>query len=45
MATNLLDSMIMAIRFYMENESAKFHKDIYNSAFIKFSHPLFTILR
>jgi len=38
MDTNLLDLMIMVIRFYMENESAKFHKDIHNSAFI---HILF----
>jgi hypothetical protein len=30
--------MIMAIRFYMKNESVKFHKDIHNSAFI---HILF----
>jgi hypothetical protein len=44
MGTNLLDLMILAIRFYMENESVKFHKDIHNSAFIKFPHPLFTIL-
>lgn len=44
MATNLLDLMIMAIKFYMDNENAKFHKDIHNSALINFSHPLFTIL-
>jgi hypothetical protein len=44
MATNLLDLMIIAIRFYMENENAEFHEDIHNSALINFSHPFFTIL-
>jgi hypothetical protein len=31
-------------KIYVENEIAKFHKDIHNNAFVKFSHLFFTFL-